>query len=224
MPPKPVPVLNAAPDWKPDLSEYVILWHGCTAYAKNQIEAHGIDLTRCAVDTDFGRGFYTTTLERQARLWAWDQFYRWQAKNPLATGNQPVVLRFRVRRYSVSPRTSARDDGLDKLLSLQFVRGDYDSEEYWSLVQHCRRSVPADPVAGTPEVVHDHKRPTRGWYQLVCGPVAAFWRQRVAMTGADQFSFHDDGTAVLQALIDRGKGKGSGGQGDPDYYRWSVVT
>ena len=62
-----VPLLHAAPPWKPDLSEYVILWHGCTVVAKNHIEAHGIDLARCAVDTDFGRGFYTTTLQRQAR-------------------------------------------------------------------------------------------------------------------------------------------------------------
>jgi hypothetical protein len=136
-----VPLLHPAPAWRSDRSEYVILWHGCTAVAKNNIEANGIDLNYCAVDTDFGRGFYTTTLERQARLWAWDQFYRWRASNPKGTGNQPVVLRFRVRRCSVSPRKSALDDGLDRLPSLDFVRGDYDSEDYWSLVQHCLGGV-----------------------------------------------------------------------------------
>jgi hypothetical protein len=211
-----IPLLQAAPPWQPDRSDYLILWHGCTSLAKNNIEAHGIDLSHCAVDTDFGRGFYTTTLERQARLWAWDQFYRWRANHPRATGDQPVVLRFRVRRYSVSPRTSALDDGLDKLLSLSFVRGDHDSDDYWSLVQYCRQS--------TPSVVNDHRRPRGGWYQMVCGPVAAFWRQRVAMAGADQFSFHEGGTYLLQALIDAGKGKGRGKQGDPKYYRWDVVT
>src|SRR5436190_215129 len=115
MAPKIVPVLNAAPDWKPNLSDYLILWHGCTAFDKNNIEKSGIDLKLCAVDTDFGRGFYTTTLERQARQWAWGRFYDWQARNPTKAGNQPAVLRFRVRRNSVIPRTSALDDGLDKL-------------------------------------------------------------------------------------------------------------
>src|SRR5437764_15411568 len=104
----------------------MILWHGTTALHKADLEKNGIDLSKCAVDTDFGRGFYTTTLERQARLWAWERFYDWQAQNPTATGNQPVTLRFQVRRYSVLPRRSALDDGLDKLLSLHFVRGDYD--------------------------------------------------------------------------------------------------
>jgi hypothetical protein len=219
-----VPILHAAPDWQPDLSDYLILWHGCTALDKNKIEASGIDLSYCAVDTDFGRGFYTTTLERQARQWAWTRYYDWQARNPTATGNQPVVLRFRVRRYSTRSRPKKPGKGLDKLLSLQFVRGDYDSDDFWSLVQYCRKSVPANPRTGQPAVVHDHKRPPSGWYEMVSGPVAAFWKQRVAMSDADQFSFHEGGVDVLQALIDAGKGQGSEGRGDPDYYQWAVVT
>jgi hypothetical protein len=173
-----IPILHKAPDWEPDLSEYVILWHGCTAVDKNGIEMHGIDLTRCAVDTDFGRGFYTTTLERQARLWAWDRYFQWAAKNPTVTGNQPVVLRFRVRRYSrpkkkskPKKKESLLDKGLDELLSLQFVRDDYDNEDFWSMVQHCRQSVPAAPTKRQLEVVHDHKRPPGGWYQMVSRPV-----------------------------------------------------
>jgi Protein of unknown function (DUF3990) len=215
MPKKNIPILTKAPNWTAPLSDYVILWHGCTVVNKNDIEKAGIKLQSCAVDTDFGRGFYTTTLERQARYWAWDRFYDWQARNPKKTGNQPVVLRFRVRRYSVKPRRSALEDGLDKLLSLQFVRGDYHNEDYWSLVQHCRTSTKA--------VVHDHNRPPNGWYQMVAGPVAAFWKQRVAMDDADQVSFHKGGIYLLQALLDEGKGKGPAGRGDPDYYQWSVV-
>ena len=217
-----VPVLNKAPDWTPDRSDHVTLWHGCTAFDKTDLETGGIDLSLCAVDTDFGRGFYTTTLQRQARQWAWDRFYDWQARHPAITGNQPVVLRLRVRRYSVTPRRSKLDDGLDKLRSLQFVQGAYDNEDYWSLVQHCRQSKPA--AQGRLAVVHDHKRSPTGWYQMVSGPVAAFWRQRVAMDDADQFSFHQGGVSLLQALIDVGKGKGFGGRGDPKYYQWLVVT
>src|SRR2546430_441413 len=109
---KNVPAQFAAPPWQPDRSDYAILWHGCTALEKDAIEAGGIDLSRCAVDTDFGRGFYVTTLERQARQWAFERYYDWEYSNPSATGNQAVVLRFRVRRYSVTPWTSALDDGL----------------------------------------------------------------------------------------------------------------
>jgi hypothetical protein len=221
---KVVPAQFAAPSWQPDRSDYVILWHGCTVLEKNAIEAGGIDLSRCAVDADFGRGFYVTTLERQARQWAWERLYDWEHDHPTATGNQPVVLRFRVRRYSLTPRMSDLDDGLDKLLSLHFVRGDYDNDDYWGLVQHCRRSVPADPAAGVAEVVHDHRHPPTGWYELVSGPVSAQWAQRVAMAGSDQLSFHGDGLALLNALIARGKGLGPDGTGDPDYYQWSAMS
>ncbi len=58
MPSKNIPILKKAPDWISPLSEYVILWHGCTAIDKINIEKGGIKLKLCAVDADFGRGFY----------------------------------------------------------------------------------------------------------------------------------------------------------------------
>ena len=57
-----VPVLYSAPTWGPPNLQggYQILWHGCTATDKDSIEkTGGINLKYCAVDTDFGRGFYT---------------------------------------------------------------------------------------------------------------------------------------------------------------------
>jgi len=213
------PIFNQAPAWQPPLSDYLELWHGTTAFYKNDIESKGIQLSECAVDTDFGRGFYTTTFERQARFWAWERFYSWQARNPSKTGNQPVVLRFRVPRFSTTGI-----QGLDTLRSLHFVIGDYANADYWSLVQHCRLSVPGDKKKGIVEVEQNHRCGVNGWYQMVSGPAAAFWRQRVAMNDADQFSFHQGGTYVLQGLIDRGKQKGRSKQGDPNYYRWEVVT
>lgn len=209
------PILNPAPPWQPARSEYVILWHGCTALDKNAIESSGIDLSYCAVDTDFGRGFYTTTLERQARQWAWGRFYKWQMLHPTGTGNQPVVLRFRVRRYTLPSVKGSLDEGLDKLASLAFACADYHYEDYWSLVQHCRQS--------TKSAINNHRYPTGGWYDLVSGPVAAFWEQRVAMEDADQFSFHTEkGVRLLNALIQ--EGLKSGPNGDPDYYTWHPVT
>ena len=59
-----------------------------------------------------------------------------------------------------------------------------------------------------PGTVNDHRGPvfqpdgTR-WYEVACGPVAAFWRQRHAMQDADQFSFRTaGGVSLLQRLID----------------------
>jgi hypothetical protein len=40
---------------------------------------------------DFGRGFYTTTVERQAYAWAWQLSQR-------ALGTLPAVIRFDVNR------------------------------------------------------------------------------------------------------------------------------
>jgi hypothetical protein len=44
------------------------------------------------------------------------------------------------------------------------------------------------------------------------------------MDDADQFSFHAKrGIEILNALINQGKGKGTDGTGDPDYYEWRRV-
>jgi hypothetical protein len=172
---------------------------------KDSIEASatGIELKYSKFDLDFGRGFYTTTVERQARQWAWIRFY--DPKYTRTTANQPVVLRFRVSRKE-----------LGRLMSLHFVLGDYGNEDFWSLAQHCRQSV-----QGPPPVINDHKGPNAGWYDLVTGPVAAFWQQRVAMDDADQVSFHTkNATDILNRLIQSGKRK----MGNRDDYRWEPVV
>ncbi|MGL6096443.1 MAG: DUF3990 domain-containing protein [Fimbriiglobus sp.] len=214
-----------APPWQAPQSDFITLLHGTTAEGKNAIETRGIDLGACKVDADFGRGFYTTTNERQARLWAWDRFIRWQMDNPRGTGNQPVVLRFRVRRFSAAVVQSPSDKGIDSLNWLGFVRGEFANDDFWSLVQHCRQSVPADAKKRKKAVIRHHERLGTNWYDVVSGPVAAFWHQRVVMADADQFSFHTDvAVEILQDLIGRGKNRGPGKQGDPDFYRWDIVT
>lgn len=188
-------VLFPAPVWEPTRSEYVILWHGCTVNDKVKIE-NGIDLGRCRPDSDFGRGFYTTTLERQARQWAWNRFYGDSSNN---SGNQPVVLHFRVARRSLA-----------ELLFLSFVVGDFANDDYWSLVQHCRQSTPND--------VRDHKGPRQGWYDTVSGPVAAYWEQRATMDDSDQVSFHTtQAIQLLNDIVTLGK------NGNKDAYDWHPV-
>jgi hypothetical protein len=215
--PQAPPIHNAAPPWQAPRSEYITLWHGCTERDKDSIEKNGIDLAYCALNTDFGRGFYTTTLERQAEHWAVGRLRDWQKKFP-GLPNRAVKMRFRMRRFapakSKSTKIAVHERGMDKFSALAFVVGDFHYEDYWSLVQHCRQSVPG--------AMRDHCRPPGhpggGWYDLVSGPVAAFWDQRVAMDDSDQFSFHTKaGIDVLNALIHEGL------NGNPDHYSWAVV-
>lgn len=190
----PIPIHAPAPQWVRPRSRYIRLYHGCTSHDLNNILQFGIDLSRCRVDTDFGRGFYTTSVLYQARHWAWARFY-----DPMVARvrpNQPVVLKFVLNRYDLAG-----------LYFISFVRGSPFNRSFWSLVQHCRLS-PAYPAKP-----HDHRGPilqpdgTR-WYDIACGPVAAFWRQRYAMQDADQFSFHTAGAIrLLQRLIDSGNTK-----------------
>jgi len=195
-------ILDPAPFWRPKRSEFIFLWHGCTLLEREEIEQRGIDLLKCAPNTDFGRGFYTTTLEHQAQQWAWRKFYRWQSTGNKGSVNKPVVLRFELRRFSHEEQV-----GLDRLTSLHFVLGDRSNDDYWSFVQHCRRSTPRD--------IRDHKCGPSGWYDMVSGPTAAFWQQRVAMTGADQVSFHSEKAIdLLNAALSKSSGSS---------YRWFSV-
>jgi hypothetical protein len=102
-------------------------------------------------------------------------------------------------------------DRLARLDSLHFVLGDYNQDRFWSLVHHCRQS--------TLHAVRSHARPGRrspdDWYDVVSGPVAAFWDQRVAMMGADQFSFHTARAARVLNQVVRSK--------DPDAFRVFLV-
>jgi hypothetical protein len=186
-------ILDPAPLWTVPRSRYIDLWHGCTMRDKQAIESSGVDPMRGRPDTDFGRGFYTTTVERQARAWAWERFYG--PKYTRTTGNQPVVLRFRLDRYELA-----------KLSTLAFVLGHYSIDDFWSLVQHCRQSTP--PSDPPPHIVNDHEGPipfAGNWYDVVMGPVAAFWNQRYPMADADQISFHtDNAAALLTAAINSG--------------------
>jgi len=181
------PIYAAAPLWQPKRSRFIVLYHGCTEIDAKSILANGIDVTRCRLDTDFGRGFYTTTVRYQARQWAWTRYY--DSPKPWPGPNRPVVLKFVVDRYRLAT-----------LHSLSFVLGGHQRHNYWSLVQHCRRS--------TPGAISDHKGPVTlpdgsKWYDVVSGPVAAMWRQRYAMHDADQFSFHTlRAVRALQTLID----------------------
>jgi len=67
-------------------------------------------------------------------------------------------------------------DRLAELDCLAFVRGDENAHDFWSFVRHCREGRTAHG--------------SRGYYDVVVGPVAAFWEQRYVIQGCDQVSFH----------------------------------
>lgn len=105
--------------------------------------------------------------------WAWQA-----AQVAMAGGNlsaRGCVLAYRLDR-----------DLAASLESLSFVRGDRDAEDFWSLVFHCRQGLAGHRRSGA-----------NSFYDLVSGPVAAFWQQRVAMADADQISIHTPAAALL---------------------------
>ncbi|HEX8830663.1 MAG TPA: DUF3990 domain-containing protein [Longimicrobium sp.] len=152
----------------------LIVYHGTTDIAAAAILSNGVRVASGRSRTDFGPGFYTTTLERQARSWAW------LLSNRVA-GTRPAVLRFDIDR-----------DQLAALQSIAFVRGDFDAEEYWSFLVHCRSGM------------NNHARAATPYYDVVFGPLAASWQQRAIIQDADQVSFH---TQAAETVVNKSGGR-----------------
>jgi hypothetical protein len=144
----------------PWTNQYLTLYNGTLDIYVSSILA-GVKVSKGRSHTDFGMGFYTTTVERQAQSWAWQLSQH-------TSGTLPAVIRFDVNR-----------DDLAALQCLGFVRGSFDADDFWSIIFHCRTGSP------------NHSRPMNsGWYDVVFGPVAASWQQRLTIYDADQISFH----------------------------------
>lgn len=150
-------MLDPPPRWT---NAPVRLYHGTSERDARAIVAGEVNVAG-RDRTDFGPGFYTTTLERQARTWA----------------DQRVGSRARIRASVVA--IDVDREALASLQVLAFVRGDYDAVDFWSFVVHCRTGAA------------DHGRSAaHGPYDVVFGPVSAMWAQRLAIQGVDQVSFH----------------------------------
>jgi hypothetical protein len=160
------------------------LYHGTVHTHAKSIEKK-VDLTKSKPNTDFGPGFYTTTVFDQAKAWAFAIWLR-RGQQP---NDKPAVVEFVVGR-----------DRLAGLESLWFVRGDRAADDYWSLVWYCR--------LGTP----DHYRKTDpvnpkklSLYDLVVGPVALQWRALQTMHDSDQVSFHTKKAVDVLNALDKSK-------------------
>jgi hypothetical protein len=173
-----------SPGWS---NQHLILYHGTLDLHLASIRA-GINLAAAPTWRllDFGRGFYGTTLEGQARAWA----RRLAGRHIASPAVRPAVVRF------VLPR-----DALASLEAVWFVRGARKAYDFWSLIEYCRGGGAA------------HGRGTRaGWYDVAIGPVVASVRRRATVPNSDQVSFHTPrAAALLNAGVDRALGLERGG-------------
>jgi hypothetical protein len=164
----PMPPTFVPTQWS---NQTLTLYHGSVATYQSDI-FKGIDVTKGRTNADFGRGFYTTTALRQAHSWAWELSRRLSRKH---TTPLPIVIAFEVDR-----------DKLAALDTLCFVRGGFEADDFWSLVHHCRNHG------------SNHRRLiNQGWYDVVVGPIAVSWRQRLTIHDADQISFHTPRAAAV---------------------------
>jgi hypothetical protein len=173
--------MPAQPPWAtptPWNNQDITLYHGTLAQHADSIVENGIDLKYANAKKDFGRGFYTTTMRREAESFAYRARDAARRNDPSA---RPGVVEFTISRDSIA--------GLD---CLWFVQGEFGADAYWSFVFYCRsgQSGHARTVKG-------------GWYDVVVGPVVASWRQRVVLQGYDQASFHTDDAVRLLNSADR---------------------
>lgn len=157
--------LSARPN--PWTNQVLALYHGTLDTHVPSILG-GVRVSAGGTHTDFGQGFYTTTIERQAKAWAWQLAQR-------RRGALAAVIRFDVDR-----------DKLAQLECVWFVRGSFDADDFWGLVYHCRRAGGGHRGPGLAR-----------WYDLAIGPVAASWVWRLTIHDADQVSFHTRAGADL---------------------------
>jgi hypothetical protein len=157
------------------------LYHG-TVDAHIPSVLGGINLAFPSVrsGSDFGRGFYTTTSEHQARKWAATLSLQNRYK-----GSSPAVAYYEIAR-----------DAIARLECLWFVRGDPGEDDYWSLVQHFR-SIPRGI---------DHCRTGNSpWYDVVVGHVSLNWKNRQVAVNGNQVSLHTQRAVSLFDSATKGR-------------------
>lgn len=122
---------SMAPRWNPNHHLTTRLFHGCLRHHATKMlpPAGRIDHTAGMPNTDFGRGFYTTTLRRQAEDWAYLKHKKENLANRGKLDFQPVVVWFEVPRL-----------GLANLETLTFGRADFSAS---STGASCNTAVPA---------------------------------------------------------------------------------
>jgi hypothetical protein len=115
----PPPIVFPPPSWS---NQDIVVYHCTVDTFAAAIVSGPILVGRGKPNTDFGPGFYTTTLRPQAHMWA----AQISATRP---GTNPAVIKITIDRISLA-----------RLETIAFVRGDFNADDYWSLVHHCRKA------------------------------------------------------------------------------------
>lgn len=150
--------------WVPWSNPPLVVYHGTLDSHLSSIIA-GIKLSVGDEDSDFGQGFYTTTSLDQAKCFAKHVLRRSKDKS-----GRPAVIEFTLDR-----------NALAQLQSLWFV---LCTDDYWTLVESCRRLGMTNRSPGN-------------CYDIVVGPVAKSYRMRSTYPTYDQISFHTDTAVAL---------------------------
>ncbi len=170
---RPKDTFNTQPIWN---NQDLTLYHGTTFTAANAITAGKIDVEISSSNKDFGRGFYTTCVRRQAESWAKIVVGRRKERGlPYEVPTLAVI---------VIPRAVLSD-----LRTLSFTLAGADQEDFWSFVRHNRRLNP------------NHLLPqgdSYSSYDVVYGPLVLDWEYRRVYPSGDQVSFH---TVRSQSLL-----------------------
>jgi len=114
----------------------MILYHGTIS------KIGVIDLNKCRLRTDFGRGFYLTDKLGTARDWAFGK--------PSIDIRVPTVIRYNVNEALFSDK------------AVKILKFDEPSKEWLDFVKDNRRSDKSDSSLNEP----------RHCYDIVCGPIA----------------------------------------------------
>jgi hypothetical protein len=142
----------------------LVLYHGTIGPYADAISKK-IELRACNPNRDFGRGFYTTRIQTQARRFATFKYREAlfdHQKNGTIHPQEAAVVEFEINLASLA--------GLDALVFVQPIA------DWRSFIRHCRRTG------------QSHK-PNNNHYQAVYGPVGS---SRGVIPGHEQLSFHDD--------------------------------
>ena len=139
----------------------LVVYHGTADIHTAELIGGRISVRAGRPDTDFGRGFYTTTRFKQAENWGKSTSLR-------KPGTNPAVIEFTLSRLA-----------LGHLESLAFVRGHPSADDLWSMIHHCR-------LGGSSH----GRRDGTSFYDVVYGPIAMNWKLKIAAGDGDQISFH----------------------------------
>ena len=112
----------------------LVVYHGTDNLSATAIRRSGIDRSKFRPKTDFGSGFYVTTVLHQAEQWANQRTRR------TASAHNAEVLEYTLAR--------------DELASLDHLAFVVDSRDYYDLIAFCRAGNPSHGRQAAYDVVY----------------------------------------------------------------------